>query len=84
VWPVSRFETPAVKPLFEGHVAYAPPAFDSGCHALALLPHAQAELQETTVYVRPAAGVAQASSAAAVATSIDIRHFAVTEQIMRG
>jgi hypothetical protein len=77
-------ETPAVKPPLDGHVAYALPAFDSGCHALALLPHAQAELHETTVYVRALAGAAQASKTAAVATSVDTRHFAVTEQVMRG
>ena len=73
-----------MKPPLDGHVAYAPPAFDSGCHALALLPQAQAELQETTVYGRPAAGAAEASRAAAVATSVDTRHFAVAEQVMRG
>jgi hypothetical protein len=49
-----------------------------------LLPQAQAESHETTVYVRPAAGGVQASRAAAVATRIDARHFVVTEQVMLG
>jgi hypothetical protein len=78
-------DTPAVKPLFEGHVAYALPAFDSGTHALALLPHAQAELHETTVYGRALAGAAQASRPVTVtAITRGRRHFAVTERLMCG
>jgi len=48
-WPVIRLLTPAVKPPFVGHVSYVLPAFEYGAHALALLPNARAELQETTV-----------------------------------
>ena len=68
-----RLLTPAVSPPFDGQVSYVLPALENLSHALALLPNANAELHDTTVYVRADAGAAQATTAAAVASAAHVR-----------